>query len=103
MIQKNIVLIRKKRMRIKGNQKNHELSRKLGCEITDGCAMKRRRCSANFVGNLRGQTPLHRQPLMFGLELTEELVHVCLPAIKKGIELCKGMPGRDSAAKCFVV
>ena len=81
-------------MRIKGNQKNHELSRKLGCEITHGCAMKRRQCSAIFVGNLRRQTPLHRQPLMFGIELT---------VIKKGIEVYKGMPGRDSAVKCFVV
>ena len=26
-----------------------------------GSAMKRRRCSAIFVGNLRGQTPLHQQ------------------------------------------
>jgi len=58
---KNSVLIRKKWMRIKGNRKNKELSRKLGCEITHGCAMKRRRCSAIFVRNLRKQTPLHRQ------------------------------------------
>ena len=48
-------------MRIKGNQKNHELSNKLGCEITLGYGMKRRRCSAFFVGNLRRQTLLHRQ------------------------------------------
>ena len=42
MIQKkNSVLIRKKQMRIEGNQKNHELSTKLGCEITLGCGMKR--------------------------------------------------------------
>ena len=40
-------------MRIKGNQKNHEMTR--------GCATKRRRCSAIFVGNLRRQTPLQRQ------------------------------------------
>ena len=40
-------------MRIKGNQKNHEMTR--------GCATKRRRCSAIFVGNLRRQTPLHQQ------------------------------------------
>ena len=54
MIQKkNSALIRKKQMRIKGNQKNHE--------ITSGCAMKRRRCSAFFVRNLRRQTPLHQQ------------------------------------------
>ena len=54
MIQKkNSVLIRKKRMRIEGNRKNHE--------ITRGCAMKRRRCSAIFVRNLRRQTPLHQQ------------------------------------------
>ena len=38
-------------MRIEGNRKNHTLSRKLGCEITHGCAMKKRRCSAIFVGN----------------------------------------------------
>ena len=30
-------------------------------EITRGCAMKRRRCSAIFVRNLRRQTPLHQQ------------------------------------------
>ena len=75
----NSVLIRKKRMRMKGNRKNHEHTRKSGCEITHGCAMKRRQCSAIFVGNLRRQTPLHRQkgePLMFGVEPTEELVHV---------------------------
>ena len=48
-------------MMIKGNRKNHELSRKLGCKITHGCAMKRRQCSAIFIGNLKGQTPLHRQ------------------------------------------
>ena len=35
------------------NRKNHK--------ITRGCAMKRRRCSAIFVGNLRRQTPLHQQ------------------------------------------
>ena len=28
---------------------------------TYGCAMKRRRCSAIFVENLRRQTPLHQQ------------------------------------------
>ena len=38
--------------RIEGTEKNHE--------ITHGCAMKRRRCSAIFVGNLRRQTPLHQ-------------------------------------------
>ena len=41
MQKKNSVLIRKKRMRIKGNRENHELSRKLGCEITHGCAVSR--------------------------------------------------------------
>ena len=62
MIQKmNSVLIRQKWMRIKRNEKNHKLSGKLGCEITHGCAMKRRQCSAIFVGNLRRQTPLHQQ------------------------------------------
>ena len=40
-------------MRMEGNQKNHE--------ITRDCAMKRRRCSAILVGNLRRQTPLHQQ------------------------------------------
>ena len=39
---------------------------------------------------------------MFGLEPTEELVHVRLAVIKKGIELYKGMPGR-AAVKCFEV
>ena len=69
MIQKNnSVLIRKKRMRIEGNQKNHELSRKLVCEITRGRAMKRRGCSAIFVENLRRQTPLHRQKAVQILE-----------------------------------
>ena len=53
ILKKNSALIRKKRMRIEGNRKNHE--------ITRGCAMKRRRCSAIFVGNLRRQTPLHQQ------------------------------------------
>ena len=28
-----------KQMRVKGNQQNHDLSRKLGCEITRGCAV----------------------------------------------------------------
>ena len=76
--------------------------------------MKKRRCSAIFVGNLRRQTPLQRQkgvqilepqlcsnsflqPLMFGLEPTEELVHLRLPVIKKGIEVYKAMQERDSA------
>ena len=46
----------------KETEKNHELSGKLGCEITHVCAMKRKQCSAAiFVGNLRRQTPLHRQ------------------------------------------
>ena len=39
-------------MRIEGNRND---------EITHGCTMKRRRCSAIFVGNLRRQTPLHQQ------------------------------------------
>ena len=43
------------------------------------------------------------QLLMFGLEPTEDLVHVCLLVIKKGIEVYKGMPGGDSAVKCFEV
>lgn len=37
------------------------------------------------------------QPLTFGLEPTEKLVHLRLPVIKKGIEVYKAMPGRDSA------
>ena len=48
-----------------------------------------------FIENLIRQTPLHRQkgePLMFGLEPTEELVDVCLPVIKKEIALFKEMP-----------
>ena len=69
--------------------------------------MKRKRCSAIFVGNLRRQNPLHRQkgvqilepqlcsnsflqPLMFGREPTEELVHVRLSVIEKGIQVYKG-------------
>ena len=48
-------------VRIKRKRKNHEHSRKLGCKITHGCAMKRRQCSAIFVRNLRRHTPLHRQ------------------------------------------
>ena len=40
----NSVLIRKKRMGIKGNQRNHELSRKLCCEITLDCTMKAMFC-----------------------------------------------------------
>ena len=57
--------------------------------------MKRRQCFAIFVGNLIRQTPLHRQkgePLMIGLEPTEELVDVRLPVIKKGIAVFKEMP-----------
>ena len=53
---------------IKGNRKNHKLSRKLGCEITSGCAMKRRQCFAIFVRNLRRQSPLHRQKDVKSLE-----------------------------------
>ena len=40
---------------------------------------------------------------MFELQPTEELVHVCLPVIKKGIEVYKGMLRRDSGVKCFEV
>ena len=60
--------------------------------------MKRRECSAIFVGNLRRKTPLSRQkgePLIFGLEATEEFivhVHVRLPVIKKGIAVFKEKP-----------
>ena len=44
-----------------GLKRNHDLSRKLGCEITRCWAMKRRRCSAIFVRNLRKQTSWHRK------------------------------------------
>ena len=39
-------------MRVKGNQRNHNLSRIPGCKITCGCATKMRQCSELFVGNL---------------------------------------------------
>ena len=68
-------------MRIEGNQKNHELSSKLGCEITLVCGMKRRRCSAFFVGNLRRQTLLHRQN---GVQILE-------PQLCNDIETVKNM------------
>ena len=58
-------------------------------------ALQRGQCSAIFVGNLRRQTPLHRQKgdtLMFGLEPTKELVYVRLPVINKGIAVFKEMP-----------
>ena len=48
-------------MRIEGNRKNHE--------ITRGCAMKRRRCSATFVRNLRRQTPLHQKAVQISIPL----------------------------------
>ena len=54
----NSVLMRKKQMRVKGNQQNHNLSRKLGSEITLACAMKRSQCSAIFVWNLKRNKPL---------------------------------------------
>ena len=44
-----------------GLKQNHDLSRKLGFRITHCRAMKRRPCSAIFVGNLRKQTPWHRK------------------------------------------
>ena len=44
-----------------------------------------------------------KSALMFGLEPTEELVHVCLPVIKKGIDAYKEMPRRDSAVKRFAL
>ena len=62
MIQnKNSVLIGKKRMRIEGNRKNHELSRKLGCKITRGCAMKRRRVYSASSGFSRPDATLRRE------------------------------------------
>ena len=42
-------------------KQNHDLSRKLGCEIKHSWAMKRRQCSAIFVGNLGKQTSLHQK------------------------------------------
>ena len=40
---------------------------------------------------------------MFGREPTEELVHVRLLVVKKGIEVYKGMPGRDSTVLQSIV
>ena len=68
-------------MRIKGNRKNHEVSRKLGCEITHGCTMRKRQCSAIFVGNLRRQTPLYRQ----------KCVPILEPQLCKDIKTVKNM------------
>ena len=59
--------------------------------------------SCYFCRKSKKTNPFALAPLMFGLELTEELVHVRLPVIKKGIEVYKGMQGRDSGMKCFVV
>ena len=73
-------------MRIKGNRKNHELYRKLGCEITHGCAMKRRRCSAIFVGNLRRQIPLHRQE---GVQILEHQLCKDITTVKNMMLLMK--------------
>jgi len=68
-------------MWMKGNQKNHELARKLGCEIACGCAMKRRRCSNIFIENLRRQTPLYRQK---GVQILE-------PQLCKNVKTVKNM------------
>ena len=68
-------------MRIKGNQKNHKLSGKLGCKITHDCAMRKRRCSAIFVGNQRRQTPLHRR----------KDVQILEPQLCKDIKTVKNM------------
>ena len=79
-------------MRIEGNQKNHKLSRKLGCEITHGRTMKRRQCSAIFVGNLRRQTPLHRQK---GVQILE-------PQLCKDIKTVSlSLYYKDEVKKCF--
>ena len=67
-------------MRIEGNRKNHKLSRKLGCEITYGRPMKRRQCSAIFVGNLRRQTPFHRQK---GVQILEPQLLYYKDQVKK--------------------
>ena len=53
MIQKkNSVLIRKKRMRIEGNRKNHKLSRKLGCEITHTLGARDFSCAVSAFGQV---------------------------------------------------
>jgi len=70
-------------MRIKGNQENHELSRKLGCKITHGCSMKKRRCSAIFVTNLRRLTPLHQQKGVQILEPQLCIVRDCKDAVNE--------------------
>ena len=44
------------------------------------------------IGHL-SRTLTFLQPLMFGLEPTEELVHVYPPLIKKRIEVYKGILG----------
>ena len=54
--------------KLKGNRRNHDLSKKLGCEITGGCTTKRRWCSAIFVVNLRKQIPLHQHENVTVLE-----------------------------------
>ena len=36
-------------MRVKGNQQNHDLSRKLGCEITRGCTVEKQNPFASEV------------------------------------------------------
>ena len=40
---------------------------------------------------------------MIGQEPTEELVHVRLLVVKKGIEVYKGMPGQDSTVLQSIV
>ena len=54
--------------------------------------MKRSQCSA-----------IEAPPFKDFQEPTEELVHVHLRVITKGIEVNKGMLGQDSALKCFEV
>ena len=64
-------------MRIEGNRKNQKLSRKLGCEITHGCAMRKRQCSAIFVGN--------------PFALTEGCTNILEPQLCKDINTVKNM------------
>ena len=70
-------------MMIKGNLKNHKLSRKLGCMITHGCTMKMKQCSITciFAGNLKRQTPLHQQT---GVQILE-------PQLCKDMKTIKNM------------
>ena len=90
----------KKWMRIGGNRENHELSRQLGCEITRGCAMNRRQCSAFFVGNLTRQTPLHQQK---GVQMLESQLCNDIKTVKNmRMLLMKKLSGIRSATHSAV-